>query len=486
MDRLIICEINTWVWLHDLEEKTGTRLTVDKVPAEEWDSLVTQGFTAVWLMGIWSRSPLGRQISQANVDLYGDYAQSLLDWKMGDLPGSPYSVKEYRVDPRFGGDAALIKLHAALKERGLKLILDFVPNHTAQDHKWVSTRPDYYISGTESDYLKFPRDYFQSSNGVFCKGRDPFFPPWQDVAQLNAYSIPYRKAAADELKRIATMCDGVRCDMAMLLINRVFSYTWLNRVGSSPETEFWEDITTGVHVKYPDFIFIAEAYWNLEWDLMQMGFNYCYDKRLYDRLMVESAETIKLHLQSDLQFQSRLVRFLENHDEPRVAGSLPTPRMKAAAIVAFSLPGAIMLYEGQWDGRKIRNHVLLGRRQPEAPNSALQEFYQTLIQTARDIPSDGVWKMCEIQGWPDNSSFHNLIAYCWQFQGRVLLIVVNYCENPSQGRIILPWDFDQQKQMHFNDLFGKESFTREGSDVAKEGLFVELPAWGFHYFSIAA
>jgi glycosidase len=484
MNRLIICEINTWVWLHDLEEKTGMRLTLDQIPEEEWDRLVSLGFTAVWLMGIWTRSPLGRRISQANVDLYGEYAQSLPDWKMEDLPGSPYCVKEYTVDPRFGGNPALLKLYAELKLRGLKLILDFVPNHTAQDHKWVSTHPDYYIHGSESDYLQFPRDYFQSPNGVFCKGRDPFFPPWQDVAQLNAYSLSYRKEAADQLEKIAAMCDGVRCDMAMLLINRVFSYTWQNRAGNSPESEFWQDITTVVHGEYPEFIFIAEAYWNLEWDLMQMGFNYCYDKRLYDRLMVESAETIKLHLQSDIQFQSRLVRFIENHDEPRIAGSLPAPRMKAAAIVAFSLPGAIMIYEGQWEGRKIRNHVLLGRRQPEEPNSNIQEFYQILLQSAKNIPFDGVWKLCDMQGWPDNQSFHNLIAYCWQFQGGVLLIIVNYCENPSQGKIILPWVFDHEKDIQFNDLFGKEAFIRKGSELANDGLFVELPAWGFHYLSI--
>jgi glycosidase len=484
MDRLIISEINTWVWMNDLEVKTGSRLTLDTVPDEEWDRLALLGFNAIWLMGVWTRSPMGRRISQSNVDLYGDYAESLPDWRMEDLPGSPYCVKEYEVDHRFGGNEALVKLHTALKRRGMKLFLDYVPNHTAMDHKWVTNHPEFYISGTENDFLQSPRDYFQASSGVFCKGRDPFFPPWQDVAQLNAYSIPYRKAAAEQLKLIGRMCDGVRCDMAMLLINRVFSYTWQNRAGVSPATEFWKDIIQNVRGKFPEFTFIAEAYWDLEWDLMQLGFDYCYDKRLYDRLMHETADTVRQHLTGDIQFQSRLVRFIENHDEPRAAGIMGVPRLKAASVIAASLPGAAMLYEGQWDGRRTRNHVLLSRRQPEGPDQGLREFYQTLLNTVKDIPASGTWTLCGVNGWPDNYSYTNLIAYCWQFESRILLVVVNYCENPSQGKIALPWKIDPGKGMVFANLFGGEPFIRDGSELAADGLFVELPAWGFHFLAI--
>jgi glycosidase len=484
MNRLLISEINTWVWLYDLEEKTGTQLTLDTVPDEEWDRLQSLGFNAVWLMGVWTRSPLGRRISQANVDLYAEYAESLPDWQMNDLPGSPYCIKEYSVDPRFGGNEALVKLRMALRNRGMKLFLDFVPNHTAMDHKWVTAHPEFYISGTESDFLQSPRDYFQATSGVFCKGRDPFFPPWQDVAQLNVYSIPYRKAAAEQLKSIGALCDGVRCDMAMLLINRVFSYTWQNRAGDTPPTEFWHDIINAVRDKFPEFIFIAEAYWDLEWDLMQLGFNYCYDKRLYDRLVHEGADSVRLHLQADPLFQSRLVRFIDNHDEARAAGLLPSPRLKAASVIASSLPGAALLYEGQWDGRRIRNHVLLGRRQPEGPDQGLREFYQTLLNTVKTIPADGTWTLCEVNGWTDNQSCHNLIVYCWQFESRILLVVVNYDNNPSQGKITLPWKFDHGKDMVFTNLFNGESFIRGGSELAADGLFVELPAWGFHFLSI--
>jgi glycosidase len=467
-----------------LEGKAGAPLALEQIPDEEWDKLADMGFNAVWLMGVWMRSPLGRRISQANVDLYGEYAQSLPDWKMEDLPGSPYCVKDYSVDPRFGGNEALTKLHSELNRRGMKLFLDFVPNHTALDHKWVSNHPEYFIPGTEADYLQSPRDFFQAASGVFCKGRDPFFPPWQDVAQLNAYSHAYRKEAAEQLNRIGAMCDGVRCDMAMLLINRVFSYTWQNRAGSSPETEFWQDVIQDVKKHHQDFIFIAEAYWDLEWDLMQLGFDYCYDKRLYDRLIHESADSVHQHLQADIEFQSRLVRFLENHDEPRAASKLPADRLKAAALVTSTLPGAVMLYEGQWDGRKTRNHVLLGRRLQEDTDAGMWSFYRTILGAIHEVPSNAEWKLCEVDGWPDNQSCHNLIAYCWKFPGKVILTVVNYCSAPSQGKVKLLCDYGRGQNIKFNDLFGKDTFIRNGSELASDGLFVELPAWGFHFLSI--
>ena len=484
MERLTISEINTWVWLHDLETRTGTSLTLDTIPEIEWDSLAALGFNAVWLMGVWTRSPMGRRISQENVDLYTDYEGSLPGWQMSDLPGSPYCIREYKVDPRFGGDDALIALRETLRKKGMKLILDFVPNHVALDHRWVTSHPEYLIGGSELDLMQFPQNFFQSSHNVFCKGRDPFFPPWQDVAQLNAFSPAYRKAAVEQVRKIGQLCDGIRCDMAMLLLNNVFSYTWQNRAGIPPKTEFWHDVISGVRKKNPDFIFIAETYWDLEWDLMQLGFDYCYDKRLYDRLIHESTETIRQHLAADVKFQTHLVRFLENHDEPRAAGVLSPLKLKAASVIAATLPGAVMLYEGQWDGRKIRNHVLLGRRQPENVDEAVQSFYKNLLPAVSRIKHEGAWQLCPVEGWQDNNSCRNILAYFWQKDGGTLVVIVNYSDVPSQGRVRLPEPVTRTAELVLTDLFVKEPLVRNGADTAADGLFVDLPGWGFHFFTI--
>jgi len=482
--KLILAEINTWVWMDDLEKKYQKKLTLDQIPENEIDDFVSLGFNAVWLIGVWTRSPLGRKISQENTGLYEDYSHSLPDWKMEDLPGSPYCIKDYCVDPHFGGDDALAVFRKQLQNHGIKLFLDFVPNHVAQDHDWIAHHPDYFIAGDELELLQYPREYFQSSTGIFCKGRDPFFPPWQDVAQLNAFSRGYRMESIHVLEHICEMCDGIRCDMAMLMLNRVFTYTWQTRAGANPETEYWEEVITAIRKTHPDTVFIAEAYWDLEWDLLQLGFDFCYDKRLYDRLLHESAGSIRQHIQADVSFQNHLLRFIENHDENRILSQMLPSQMKAASVLASTLPGGLMLYEGQWEGRKIKNHVLLGRRQVEPANTEVLLFFKKLNSFVRQLPENGQWELCNVNGWYDNQSCQNLIAYHWNLATVHLLIVVNYCPMPSQGRIIIPWSVNNDDNVEFEDLFGIEPFTRQGSELATEGLIVNLAGWGFHILTV--
>jgi hypothetical protein len=162
---------------------------------------------------------------------------------------------------------------------------------------------------------------------------------------------------------------------------------------------------------HPNFCFIAEAYWDLEWELQQHGFDYCYDKRLNDRLEHENAESVRLHLCADLGYQPKLLRFIENHDEPRAAATFSLAKEQAAAVTIGSLPGARLFHEGQFEGRRIRMPVFLGRRPVEPVNLALQEFYVKLL-TAINAPifRGGKWKLCDRNGWPDNQSCQNLVA----------------------------------------------------------------------------
>ena len=124
----------------------------------------------------------------------------------------------------------------------------------------------------------------------------PISLPWTDTAQVNAFHPGLRKAAIETVSSIAAQCDGMRCDMAMLLITSIFERTWGQRAGKQPATEYWQELIQAVRKKYPDALFMAEAYWELESALQQQGFNYCYDKRLYDRLAHENAASVRLHL----------------------------------------------------------------------------------------------------------------------------------------------------------------------------------------------
>ena len=281
--------------------------------------IAERGFDAVWLMGVWTRSPAGADVAMSDAALCASFAEALPGYRPEDVVGSPYCVREYVVDPHLGGPAGLRSARDALARRGLGLVLDFVPNHVAPDHPWTVARPELFVQGTAGDLAADPRSFIEVAGQVYALGRDPYFPAWPDVVQLNAFSAALRAAVVDTLREIADQCDGVRCDMAMLVMNDIFTRTWGERAGARPPDDYWPTVIGALHESHPGFRFVAEAYWDLEWALQQQGFDFCYDKRLYDRLVHESAEQVRLHLLADDSYQTRLVRFIENHDEPRAA-----------------------------------------------------------------------------------------------------------------------------------------------------------------------
>lgn len=481
--RPVIYEINTWVWLNELRWKHGTALTLATVPEDEWEALAALGVDAVWLMGVWEQSPAGIGIAMENESLSASFRWVLPDFAVEDKVGSPYCVRRYEVDPRLGGRAALALARTRLADRGIGMILDFVPNHVAPDHPWAAERPGYFIQGSSTEMASDPGSFIETDGRVFACGRDPFFPAWPDVLQLNAFDPGLRQAAVETLLDIAGQCDGVRCDMAMLMLNEVFGGTWGDRAGQRPATEYWVDVIPAVKKANPDFKFIAEAYWDLEWALQQQGFDFCYDKRLYDRLEKAGPESVRLHLLADPAYQERLVRFIENHDEPRAAAAFPPERLRAAAVAALTLPGAKLVHEGQIEGRRLRLPVFLGRRPPEAADEGLREFYLRLLRAVGDgVFKSGEWRLCECGGWPDNTSYRNLVAWCWRLGAQCRLVVVNLSDGPAQGRVKLPWGDAPDVNLSMEDVFSSTRYDRRAGEVMKSGLFVDLPAGGYHFF----
>jgi len=474
-------EINTWVWLSGLSQKYGRGIELSSVPAPEWDAIGAYGFDAVWLMGVWERSPAGIAIANRNKDLLESFYRALPDFRPEDNVGSPYCVRRYTVDEHLGGPQALALARHALATRGMNLILDFVPNHVAPDHPWATTHPEYFIRGNADDLAKDPSSFIERGGTIYARGRDPFFPAWLDVLQLNAFDNGLRQAALETVSGIADQCDGVRCDMAMLLLNSIFGRTWGTRAGSHPSSEYWTELISAIKRRHPGFLFIAEAYWDLEWELQQQGFDFCYDKRLYDRLEHENAESIRLHLCADLDYQSKLLRFIENHDEPRAAAIFGLAKEQAAAVTTFTLPGMRLFHEGQFEGRTVRVPVFLGRRPHEPVNREVFTFYAKLLQEINQpVFRTGQWTLCERSGWPDNPSFQNLLAWSWQLDGDRYLIVVNLSDSPAQGRIKTPWA--AQGPWIFTDALSNLIYERDGDEMLTSGLYVELGAWKYHLF----
>jgi glycosidase len=478
-----IYEISTWVWLTDLSRKHGVRIDLSTVPASEWDAIAAYGFDAVWLMGVWERSPAGIGIANRNPGLLEDFRRALPDFRPEDNVGSPYCIRGYTVDQHLGGGEGLAVARRELSKRGMKLILDWVPNHVAPDHPWAANHPDYFIRGSAEDFRNDPSSFLDIGGTVFACGRDPYFPAWPDVLQLNVFAPGLRHAVIETLSNIAQQCDGVRCDMAMLVLNSIFERTWGHRTGPRPETEYWREVIPATKNVHPGFLFIAEAYWDLEWELQQQGFDFCYDKKLYDRLEHDSAENIRLHLCADLAYQNKLLRFIENHDEPRSAASFQPAKLRAAAVTMSTQVGARLFFEGQFESRKVRTPVFLGRRPDEQVDKDLQSFYANLLAaTDRPIFREGDWSLCERTGWPDNQSFMNLVAWSWHKDEERYLIIVNLSDSAAQAQVRIPWPEVAGRKWHLNDALSGRSLERDGDPMLVPGLYVELGPWNFHFF----
>lgn len=427
----LLYEIHTAAWLNRLSVIAGHKVDLSNIPNSEIDKLVDIGVNIVWLMGVWKRSPVAVQIDADNKQLQEHFQSVLPDFEPKDAIGSAYAVQDYVVDERFGGQAALADFREQLKNRGIGLMLDFVPNHVAIDHPWVTQYPDIFVRGTEHDLLDSPANFIRIDGKVFAKGRDPHFDAWPDVLQLNAFSDQYRKLAKQTLLSIAAQCDAVRCDMSMLLLNRIFQDTWSKYVNDSPQTEFWQDVITEVRKQYPDFIFMAECYWNTEAELVNLGFNYCYDKILYDQLITGNTQVVTNHLQSTLQLRPHLVSFIENHDEQRASNILDSRQLLAATVLVCTLPGTRFLHDGQLEGFKVKIPVQLRRGPAEEVNTENIAYFRDFFAFLKQLDfSKLTWQLL-----PTNNP--NIITYEWIGEQTQLKVHINYSQDSVDN--LKPW-----------------------------------------------
>jgi hypothetical protein len=485
LEHPFIYEINTWVWLDEIHAATGETAGLAAVPDTEWDAIAALGFDAVWLMGVWERSPAGIAIALQDESLLQSFESALPGYTRADVVGSPYCIRDYTVAQHLGGPEGLAAARQALATRGLKLILDFVPNHVAPDHPWTEEHPDYFVQGGDEDLERDPASFVRVGDHVLARGRDPFFPAWPDVVQLNAFSPDLRRAVIDTLDSIADQCDGVRCDMAMLMMNDTFQRTWGERGGPRPGDDYWPTVIEAVKGAHPDFVFLAEAYWDLEYELQQQGFDYCYDKSLYDRLEHQGAESVNAHLSGDRGYQEKLVRFIENHDEPRAAATFPPGKARAAAVATLSQTGARLVHEGQLEGRTVHVPVFLARRPEEEPDADLRAFYERLLAELADpIFRRGTWQLGTRRGWEGNDSWQNLVCWGWCDDEPRKLVVVNLGDTPASGHVSLPWDALRGRSWRLADVSSAEVYERSGDDL-RDGLYVALDPWAWHLFDLS-
>jgi glycosidase len=479
-------QLNPRTYLSTIGDRTGT---LDDIPDSLLHTLASRGVDWLWLLGVWTMGPTSRAISRSLPNLRQEFLHVLPDLTEDDICGSPFAIARYETDAALGGDKALARFRNRLREHGMRLLLDFVPNHIGLDHSWTRTHPDYLIEGTEEQLINEPDSWIRlRGESIFAHGRDPNFAGWTDTLQLNYFNPKLHQAMVAELHAIAERADGVRCDMAMLLEPEVFLRTWGTRVanvhGAPPP--FWPDAIRSIRDKHPKFLFLAEVYWNYEFTLQQHGFDYTYDKTLYDRVLQRRGPEVRSHLTAPLSYQKHLARFLENHDEPRIASLLSANEHRAAAVITFMSPGLRFFHDGQFAGKRHRVPVHLARGPREKVDPTIEDLYTRILPIINSPTNKhGAWHLLNTQAaWPNNPTHENFITFLIEHPLRTLLVAVNYASYRGQCFIRIPDRDWLDGSIELRDLLSHEQLVRDASDLRERGLFLDCADWQAHIFSV--
>jgi len=497
----LLYELNTRCWLRELSAAAGRPLTLAEVPETEFAQWQRLGVSYVWLMGVWTTGPRARAVALEDPQQRRRYTEVLPGWREEDVAGSPYAIADYRVPPALGGEEGLRHFRGRLQAHGLKLVLDFVPNHLGLDHAWVRQRPELFVQSP----AQMPDTFYEKTAAGprwLAHGKDPYFPGWTDTVQLDYRLSATRAAMTELLLSVASRCDGVRCDMAMLLLEDIFARTWerfpvtasaptttehrepvIN--ASNPVRGFWSTAIAATRQARPAFLFLAEAYWGTEPRLQALGFDYTYDKALYDKLVARDAAGVQQHLQAcsgGSQASSNSLgtsaHFLENHDEPRIASLLSLPEHRAAALLTLGLPGLRFLHEGQLSGARCQIPVQLGRRALESTQPEIQSMYDQLLTTL-PVTAVGQGRGLLLEprpAWPDNPTARNIVLIQWQSQPTAFdLVAVNLAPHRSQCYAPLVPSGLASRKWSMKDLLGDEQYVRSGPEMQERGLYLDLP-----------
>ncbi|MFN7951162.1 MAG: alpha-amylase family glycosyl hydrolase [bacterium] len=474
-----IYELHAPAWLHRQARRIGRPLTLATVPDEVWSELADLGFGLVWVMGVWKRSPASRALALTS-PARQQWQQIVPDLGDDDILGSPYAIHDYSIAPGLGDEGEIAKLRAQLNRLGLRLVLDFVPNHLGCDHPWVTTHPWRLLRGSDREVVEHPDWFFGGPGGAhFAHGRDPNFPPWRDTVQVDYTNADARAALAGELARIAELADGIRIDLAMLGLNRVVARTWgeLLPVGGPAQAELWSELVARARKRCPSTLLIAEAYWGLEPDLLELGFDFAYDKTIYDLLLADRLGALRAHLGSARSWLARGVHFVENHDEERAQVAFGRERARAATVVMLTLPGMPMIHDGQLEGAALRAPIHLARAAAadELPDEG--RFQREMLELTRAAAfTRGTWSLLHaVEEPPRASSESPILAWRWRADEEVVAVAVNWSAEPVAATIEL-----RQDDLHApgeRNVIDLATHAPRGAIAEMATLRVELGPW---------
>ena len=489
-----LIEINTRLWLKQLRVKYSLpEMTLSSVPDDEWQELRHLGFDIIWLVGVWEPSPESERIAREDKALLSDLKNLPPGFGQEAVGASPYSVHWYRLNAALGFEWELKALKEKLNSMGMKLMVDLVSNHTSRDNPYIKERPDCFINGSEEDFKSHPDWFFELQDGekkrYIAYGRDPNFPAWTDSAQLNYFNPATCERMLSVLMRIADMADGVRCDMVMLTLNEIHETTWgwlLSRGGyQRPKAEFWEGAIRAVKEKYPEFVFLAEVYWGLEWRVQQIGFDYTYDKGTYDRLRFHGPQELRGHLRAEKLYQKRSARFIDNHDEQPSLSAFGRQKSMAAAVVVSTIKGLRFYNDNQLEGIKVRVPLQLNELYERVPDQEVKKFYAKLLKIT-DHPAfhGGEWALLDVRPCDqENTTNANMLSWSWAQRRTLKVVVVNYSPEASCGVVNVNIKSEGETTALFEEL--SDRFFSFKSEELSGGLRLQqMPPYTAYIFDV--
>ena len=430
----------------------------DQITATELAELAQLGFDALWMMGVWRISKGARKISKITSE---------------DYEGSPYAVPTYEINRELGGSGQFVRLVKRAHAAGLSVILDFVSNHMALDSPWITQWPDLFIRSDIRARKQSTSEFFLHRSGeVVAFGRDPYFSPWNDTAQLDYANEALRTRMIEELKRISRYADGVRCDMAMLVLRDCFRRLWYPLAADSAfdevmPGEFWDQAIDAVRRVNPAFRFIAEAYWDKEQELRALGFDLCYEKQLYDGLVGHDLGRVLQRLRRDPEALRGSLYFIENHDEPRAASVFGKSDHLAALALILSIPGSVLIHEGQMEGKHERLPVQRIRPLADEPaDPALRASYGQLLK----ITNDDVFKRGDFELF--DPGVYGTLGFIRKDQRRVIAYLGQISDawhkfnSPQMDVSAVAREAGAGSQLRLTNLLNSQTVTVQGASAA--------------------
>jgi glycosidase len=424
MPQLVLMAKNIYVWLDQLSKTYGRLITkLNEIPLEELETLQRIGFSGLWLIGLWERSPASQKIKQ----LCGN----------PEAVPSAYSLFDYQIAEDLGGEEAYQDFRDKAWRCGIRLASDMVPNHVGIYSRWIIEHPDWFISLDHNPYPwytyggsdlshdervgLFVEDHYYSrtdaavvfkrddrwtgSEQYVYHGNDGTSMPWNDTAQLNYLNPEMREAMIQTILHVARKFPVIRFDAAMTLTKRHFQRLWFPQPGTggaiptraefgmskqefdrAMPNEFWREVVDRLAVEAPDTLLLAEAFWLLEgYFVRTLGMHRVYNSAFMNMLRDEDNAKYRTVLKNTLEFDPevlrRFVNFMNNPDERTAVDQFGKDnKYFGICTLMITLPGLPMFGHGQIEGYAEKYGMEYRRSYwDENPDKSLMERHEREI-----------------------------------------------------------------------------------------------------------